>query len=481
MNKIDFKLLSIVLLTAMLIACSKHKTAAEPVDQGTVDTLKTVGPPVTLSPFEIAAYLPYWGIATYQKYDYSKLTTLYIIATISKPAVVNKKGLIFGDDDSSPNAFDQPDLKKILAFIREKSPGIKIILSISDMHTTALNRAESSTLFTPTGTPETVKYLMVNYVDKFDFDGVDVDIEDESLTMLGANYSYFLKELAIALHHEQGRGKRKLCVATLNPYDFTKVTAAAYESVDLIGVMDYGQEKLDLLAPGTPRDLMREGYDWSQKIAKDKLSFGLGFWSSHIAPDGQHAGDGWDYARILTTAAADTAFVPYLTSYFKNEVKPGYDLRYNGLYETRRKAEFIKKEGFRGVFAWDITKDVTDEKYRRYSLLSMLRDWNDNPENYAPIKATTIADYYRIFDPIEGKYYEMEPSDKNWLGIYELKSGIFTGYKLKLSATKSGTFLIPSSAVATLTEGKLYIIRLFNGVEGKEAVLVGTSHPFYIK
>ncbi|WP_316818564.1 glycoside hydrolase family 18 protein [Pedobacter nyackensis] len=473
----------IVIIACILVfnACKKNNTKAAPkAPEKEEEVTGPVGDPVTLSPFEIGAYLPYWGIANYQKYGYKDLTTLYIIATISKASVMSNKGLIFADDDAAATAYNQPDLTAMLKFIRQESPGIKVILSLSDMHTTSANRAESLTLFNAANRGKTIQYIMKNYVDKFGFDGVDIDIEDESLSGLGAQYSPFIKDLAASLHNAPARGKRKLCMVALNVYDFTKnVTQDVYNNVDLIGVMDYGQEKMDALKPGTPRDLMREGNDWSAKIEKSKLAFGLGFWSTHFSTDGQHAGDGWDYAKVLSTAQADTTFVPYLTTYYNNIQKPGYTLRYNGLYETRRKAEYLKKNGFKGVFGWDITKDVTDPDYTRYALLSLLKDWNENPAKYPPIVGVTLQDYYSSTQNIDGKFHDLSASSDNWVGVYELKTGLSTGYSQYLPTATSGNFTIPSTLVQSLTANKLYILRFYNGANGIGTTLLGTSHPFY--
>lgn len=479
MRRIKSKFIFIMACVVLLSCKKNNSTAMPPVKEDTEHT-GPIGHPVTLSSFEIGAYLPYWGIPTYQKYAYKDLTTLYIIATLSKAAVLNNKGLIFADDDTLPTAYNQPDLTAMLKYIREANPDIKVVLSISDMHTTSINRAESATLFTGSNNAKTIKYLMDNYVDKFGFDGVDVDIEDESLSGLGAAYSVFIKDLAAALHDEPARSKRKLCTVALNAYDFTKnITSDVYDHVDLIGVMDYGQEKMDALKPGTPRDLIREGNDWSAKVSKSKLSFGLGFWSAHVSETGEPAGDGWDYAQVLSTAKADSAFVPYLTTYLNNLAKPGYILRYNGLYETRRKAEYVKSNGFKGVFAWDITKDVNAPDEVRYSLLGMLKDWSDHPSKYAPIRGVTLNDYYNSSQNIEGKFFDLNSSDANWVGVYELKTGESMGYVQYLPNQGAGNFSIPSSLVQKLTAGTLYILRFYNGVNGIGTTLLGTSHPFY--
>ena len=59
----------------------------------------------------------------------------------------------------------------------------------------------------------------------------------------------------------------------------------------------------------------------------------------------------------------------------------------------------------------------------------------------------------------------METSDKNWLGSYELKLEVFTGYWQQQWDTKSEKLQILSSAVVTLKEGKHYILKFFNGAE----------------
>ncbi len=121
--------------------------------------------------------------------------------------------------------------------------------------------------------------------------------------------------------------------------------------MDLLGPQDYGREKMDFLLAEPNRNLSAASATWATKIAKSKLVFGVGMWTQYATAAGVGAGDGMNYGALLKMNPPDTAFTPWLTTSFNAPGKPsGYVQRYNSLYETRRKAEFLKSGQFRGLF-----------------------------------------------------------------------------------------------------------------------------------
>ena len=472
-----------ILAFSFAMATCQKKTTSSTTQQHITNY---TGPtdPVSLPDFMIGAYLPYWGIGNYQAYAYEHINFLYIITTISQETVMNENGLIWGDNDASPTAYQQPPIADILAYIRSKNPDIRIILGLSDLHSDDVKRAATAALFNNTNRAQTIQYLMRAYVDSFQFDGMDIDFEDSSLDpgYIGANYPLFIRDLATALHDSTARGRRKLCTVSLGINDYSRfnINQDVYQHADLLGIQDYGREKMDYLLAEPNRNLATVSDTWAQKVSKDKLAFGIGLWSQYANTAGTGAGDAMSYQALLKLQPADTVFTPYLTTYLYAPGKPsGYVQRYNSLFETRRKAEYLKNHQFKGLFTWDITKDAVDSDYRRYSLLKMLDDWNINPQHYAPITGFTRQDYYSSSQDIIGGFHSLTASPDNWVGIYEFNTGNSTGYYQYLPNSGAGSFTIPASVVQMLTQNKVYILRFYNGAGGIGQSFLGTSHPFY--
>ncbi len=179
-------------LFALLLGAACRQTPHATIDrkEASAGTPLPARPRVTVPDFVLGAYLPYWGIPTYTAYPYEDINTLYIITTISQASVLQSQGLIWGDNDDAPNAYQQPDVVAILSHVRARNPDIRILLALSDLHTNDTKRAATAQLFNSTNRAQTIQYLMTEYVDKFDFDGIDIDFEDTSLDpgYIGSNY-----------------------------------------------------------------------------------------------------------------------------------------------------------------------------------------------------------------------------------------------------------------------------------------------------
>lgn len=435
--------------------------------------------------FEIGSYLPFWGLNTYKRYAYDEITSLHMIATISGASVLEDRGLIWGDNDTLPTAYHQPPLDSILSYVRSVNPRIKIVLALSDLHITDQQRSESAALFNDINRNRTINFLMKNYVDKYGFDGVDIDFEDATLDnhYVGDNYPMLIRDLAAALHDPIARGVRKYCVVTLNSGDYKLSNINnhfVFDSADLIQVMDYGRDKIDYSTTEPYRRLKVTAPEWAAFVPKAKLSFGIAVWSQYANDRGKPAGDAYPYSDLLKLKPSDTTFIPYLTTSFYAPNQPdGYRQRYNGLYEARRKAEYIKDEGYRGLFTWDITKEPTEPGYVRYSVIGLINDWNQHRARYPAIVGYTNQDYYSHGQSIEGGFHSLRPSRINRVGIYNFRTGQPAGYHAYLPDQSSGNFSIPASVTRKLPSNQLYILKFYGGADGVADTFWGTSNPFY--
>ena len=457
-----------------------------------------------LSDYEIMAYLPYWGYidnaqsnTNYDKYYYKDISTLLIMTAISKGSVLSNQGLIYGDNASHANT-NTVDFKAMIKYIRKANPKLKILLALSDIKTTKAERAATAELINDTNRSTTINWLMTNYVDRYNLDGIDIDFEDTTLDpeYMGNYYSIFIKELATALHDKSARGRRKLCTATLSGWDFNRPLIATDDfinSVDLLGVQTYSADKMDYLRYNQNRNMKSNFEGWTSKgMPADKLAFGLSMWSKIADPSksfgnqipNRGSSNGWNWIDQLKQEPSANRYRPYLTSSFNTPGRPGsYEQRYNGLYEIRRKAEWVKSKGCRGVFGWELSKDPTtsDTSLRQYSYFLKLMDWRTSPQKYLPIVAYTTQDYYGSNQQITGGFHSLQTIyDTNWVACYEFDTSqpFNIGKSLVVSERipnqESGSFKLPASWTNKMKSNKMYILVFFRAFNYQ-----GTSHPFY--
>ncbi len=313
------------------------------------------------------AYLPYWGYIendqgteNYKKYYYRDLSTLFIITTVSRDSVLSNQGLIFGDQ--ATHSSNQVNFAAMIRYIRNNNPGLKIILSLSDLHNTPEERSATAELLNGNNRETTIRWLMQNYIDLYDLDGLDIDFEDETLEnrYVGLHYADFIRELAEALHDRGTRGRRKLCTATLAGPDYNRpiITPELINSLDMLGIQTYSADKMDYLRYNRYRNIKADYENWTAKgFPANKLAFGLAMWSKIADParpmglqlpdSGTSDGLGW-IEQLKQDASSN--YRAYLTSSFNTPGYPGsYEQRYNGLYEIRRRAEWVREKGARGL------------------------------------------------------------------------------------------------------------------------------------
>jgi hypothetical protein len=425
---------------------------------------------------------------------------VFILATIRKSSVLNNTGLIYGD--SAPHASSNTvDFQAMINYIRAANPGLKIVLALSDLHNTSTERAETAELVNNTNRSTTINWLMTEYVDKYNLDGIDIDFEDATLdnNYMGLYYSDFIKDLATALHDGSARGRRKLCTATLSGNDYNRpvITNDFINSIDMLGIQTYSVDKMDYIKYNSNRSMIANYNNWKNVgMPDDKITFGLAMWSKIADPSKSFGNqlpnsgpsNGWNWIDQLKQDQSANHYRPYLTSSYDTPGFPGiYEQRYNGLYEIRRKAEWVKSIGCRGVFGWELSKDPNrdDPSLRQYSYFLKIMDWRTSPQNYLPIVAYTTQDYYSSNQSISGGFHSLAADNENWVGCYEFDTsqpfniGQSLGHWQYLPNQGSGSFTLPSSWTNQMTSNKMYILKFANGPNAIGLTELGTSHPFY--
>jgi GH18 family chitinase len=200
----------------------------------------------------------------------------------------------------------------------------------------------------------TVVKNLIELVDSYGFDGVDVDIEGELMTRMDkeGNYTPFVRELSEAL-----RSRSKLLTCATGSYVGGMVPDASLPYFDLIGIMSY-----DAIGPtwGTP-GAEHASYEQAEKdlalwlgkgVAPEKLALGLPFYGRGF---GSYRPN-WDLSAIVAEHGRRT-----LKSDVVGQRCGGCDyVTYNGLPTLERKARLAGAWGA-GVMVWEINEDLPDQ------------------------------------------------------------------------------------------------------------------------
>lgn len=220
-------------------------------------------------------------------------------------------------------------------------------------------------LLQPQTRPTLVRNLLA-MVDRYDLDGIDIDLEGDLMMGIDAagNYTPFVRALADGLH-----ARSKILTAATGSYDGGMVPDASLPFFDLIGIMAY-----DAVGPtwGTPGS---EHSPYAQAETDLRLWIGKGVPASKLALGmpfyGRGFGNyrpGWSMADI-----ADQFGDGQLNRDVVGERCGGCDyVTFNGLPTLERKARLAGAWGA-GVMVWEVGQDLPDGRAIR-KLVSAYRE-----------------------------------------------------------------------------------------------------------
>lgn len=185
---------------------------------------------------------------------------------------------------------------------------------------------------------------ILRYVEEWNFDGVDVDIEGNLLPYTGPNYNQFVVELKKALH-SKGKG---ITAALGAKWFHSNVHQEALDAYDFINVMVYdktGVWRPNIIGPHSPFSFAEEALKfWTgdQKIAPEKITLGMPFYGFDFSPPVRYI----DYSEIIaddiSLAYADSSGMRY----------------YNGIPTIVQKVNFARNSKLGGVMIWEISYDA---------------------------------------------------------------------------------------------------------------------------
>jgi chitinase len=304
---------SIILLLTLLSSCEK-----KPYSTGPDIYVEDPG-------FKVVGYLAARGFDEIDNLELNKLTYL---------------NLAFGNPDKDGNLIfsRNTDVKPVVE--KGHEAGLKVFVSLAGG-----GRPDTTiwkSVLTPQMRPVFIKGIL-DYVEKNDLDGVDVDIEGNLLPHIGDLYTPFVLELKKALH-AKGKGITSALGAVRT---HEAVTQKSLEAYDFINVMVYDKTGIwrpNNIGPHSPFSYAEDAIKfWTEdkNIPAKKIILGVPFYGFDFTPPARYI----DYKEIIK----DNPVLAYQDS---------VGLRhYNGIPMIVRKTE-LAKEKLGGVMIWEISCDT---------------------------------------------------------------------------------------------------------------------------
>jgi hypothetical protein len=284
--------------------------------------------------------------------DLSKLTHLNI--AFANP---NSGGaFVSGGNPTCMEAATGADISYVVQ--KAHAAGVKVLASLAGGVIPACS-GNWQTLLQSGNRANTVNGL-VQFVNTFGLDGVDVDLEGALLTAIdnAGNYTPFIQNLRSAL-------PGKLITAATATYEGGMIPTSSIASFDFVNIMSY-----DAVGPGwgtvgtehSPYSLAQSNIaTWQARgLGKDKLVLGVPFYGYGF--NGYAAS--YSFADIVNqfgAAAAQNDLIGTLCA------SCGY-ITYNGIPTIKAKTRLAMQQGS-GVMIWELSQDGTGA----YSLLSAIR------------------------------------------------------------------------------------------------------------
>jgi len=307
-----------------------------------------------LAQTKVIGYIPsYKGLrAVADRTDLSKLTHLNIAFANPAPG----GSFLNGGSPACMEAATGADISYVVQ--KAHAAGVKVLVSLAGGVIPSCS-GDWQSLLQPGNRAGLVNSL-VQFVNTFGLDGVDVDLEGALLTSIdnAGNYTPFIQSLRSAL-------PGKLITAATATYEGGMIPISSLPSFDFVNIMSY-----DAVGPGwgtvgtehSPYSLAQSNIaTWqSRGLSKDKLVLGVPFYGYGF--NGYAASYGFaDIVNQFGAAAAQGDLIGTLCA------SCGY-ITYNGIPTIKAKTRLAMQQGS-GVMIWELSQDATGAN----SLLAAIR------------------------------------------------------------------------------------------------------------
>ncbi len=296
----------------------------------------------TGSGFKVVGYMPSWqGNANAIQYD--KLTH------------INYSFLLPNSDGSLRPLDNVSKMQQIVSLAQAQ--GVKVLIAVGGWMDG--NDSAFTTLAANPSTRAAFINNLVNFVNQYNLDGVDMDWEYPREGSEPQNYELLMQELGQAMH---SRGKLLTAAVVVSGWNADGVLSGVFDDVDFLNIMAYDGPDHSTMAQATG------GLDYwlGRGLPKDKAVLGVPFYSR---PQAQ------SYASLLAQGAS-----PNSDSFQGNN--------YNGIPTIKAKTEMaLQRAG--GIMMWELSHDTADQQTSLLAAINQVVGNPCGPNNVAPTVSIT--------------------------------------------------------------------------------------------
>jgi len=273
------------------------------------------------SDFRVVGYMPSWQGAI-DAVSYNKLTHINYAFAVPK-----------SNGDGSVTLENPPKLAATVTKAHEN--GVKVLLSVGGWNDG--NDSGFEKLATSSTTRRVFVNNMIDLVNQYDLDGIDIDWEYPDIGISASKYTELMTELGIELRNRD----KLLTAAVIAEGSLVQgVQPAVFDVVDFINIMAYDG--------GEPHS----NYDWSinsfhlwknRGLSAAKINLGVPFYS--------RPGE-FDYKQAVIADRNND----------KNDCATinGVYGCYNGITTIQKKTQFMLQYGG-GIKFWELSQDMSDD------------------------------------------------------------------------------------------------------------------------
>ena len=287
--------------------------------------------------FKVVGYMPSWqGNASAIQYD--KLTH------------INYSFLLPNSDGSLRPLENASKLQQIVSL--GHAQGVKVLIAVGGWMDG--NDSAFTTLAANPTTRTAFVNNLVNFVNQYNLDGVDMDWEYPREGNEPQNFELLMQELGQAMH---SRGKLLTAAVVVAGWNADGVLSGVFDDVDFLNIMAYDGPDHSTMAQA------QSGLTYwiGRGLPKEKAILGVPFYSR---PQAQ------SYASLLAQGAD-----PYSDSFQGNN--------YNGITTIKAKTELAIAQGG-GIMIWELSHDTTDPATSLLAAIHQVVGDPCTPDNIAP-------------------------------------------------------------------------------------------------
>ena len=191
---------------------------------------------------------------------------------------------------------------------------------------------------------------IVDLINRYGFDGVDVDLEN---ALINQHYAPFVEEVAAAV-----KPLGKLVTAALASWNADQIADETLAHYDFIHVMSYdatGPWNPSRSGPHSPYAMATADFEYfhkTRKIPANKIFIGLPFYGYGF---GEEAPQSMFFRDIV-------ARWPGSEQHDEVTLPAGGTVYYNGIPTIRKKTQYAIDNGAGGVMIWQLLQDAEGEK-----------------------------------------------------------------------------------------------------------------------